>query len=96
MGDELVVTVISLACDITCFGELGQGTRESFVLSLLSLYLHVTCLVLIGENCGHRDGARPRVSLSTSSILALPLAGGACGGLVQPWCQLTTISNSPS
>lgn len=62
MGDELVVTVISLVCDITCFGELGQGTRESFVLSLLSLYLHVTCLVLIGENRGLGDGAGPRVS----------------------------------
>lgn len=44
MGAELVVTVIPFACSIARFGELGQGTRESFLLSLLSLYLHVTCL----------------------------------------------------
>lgn len=96
MGVELVVTVIPLVCGLTCFGELGQGTRGSFLLSHLSLYLHVTCLVLIGENHGLRDGAGSRVSPSSASILALLLAGGVYRGLVQPWCQLTTISNSPS
>ena len=28
VGVELVVTVIPLVCGLTCFGELGQGTRR--------------------------------------------------------------------
>lgn len=47
VGVGLVVVMVSLDFDTRRFFlELGQGTQESFVLSALFLYLHVTSLFL--------------------------------------------------